>query len=312
MSRNAHRSSVIGRCSACGVSSRGNAPAQKYDRLLDENERLQRRLAEKDKQLAERDKQLAGQQQQLEEHKKLISDLQRQLSAYQKDSSNSSKPPSSDGLAKPARTRSHRPKSKRKPGGQKGHPGHYRALLPLDQVQQTEPVLPACCKGCGYNLAQRVEQAKTVGQPYRHQVTELPPMQPYVTEYQCFNVECPMCGEATQAPLPAHVQGHFGPQLTALIAYWTVNCRMPRRVLESFLEEALNISVSLGSTQNLWQRVSAAVAQPCQELEEQLKQEPVLNSDETGWRSDGERRYLWALVDSRSAGFCLLHGSSDA
>jgi len=71
---------------------------------------------------------------------------------------------------------------------------------------------------------------------------------------------------------------------------------MPRRVLESFLEEALNISVSLGSTQNLWQRVSAAVAQPCLELEEQLKQEPVLNSDETGWRSDGERRYLWALV----------------
>jgi transposase len=71
---------------------------------------------------------------------------------------------------------------------------------------------------------------------------------------------------------------------------------MPRRVLESFLEEALNISVSLGSTQNLWQRVSAAVAQPCHELEEQLKQEPVLNSDETGWRSDGERRYLWALV----------------
>jgi transposase len=39
------------------------------------------------------------------------------------------------------------------------------------------------------------------------------------------------------------------------------------------------------------------VAQPCHELEEQLKQEPVLNSDETGWRSDGERRYLWALAE---------------
>lgn len=62
-------------------------------------------------------------------------------------------------------------------------------------------------------------------------------------------------------------------------------------VLESFLEEALNISVSLGSTKNLWQRVSVAVAQPCQELDEQLKQESVLNCDETGWRSDGERRY---------------------
>ena len=64
----------------------------------------------------------------------------------------------------------------------------------------------------------------------------------------------------------------------------------------SGLQQALNIPISLGSTQNVWQQVSAAVAQPSQELEEQLKHEPVLNSDETGWRSNGERRYLWALV----------------
>jgi transposase len=127
-------------------------------------------------------------------------------------------------------------------------------------------------------------------------VTELPPLQPYVLEYQCFKVRCPQCGEETLAPLPAEAQGSFGPQLTALIAYLTVVCRMPRRVMETFLEEALKISISLGSTQNVWQQVSAAVAQPCQELEEQLKQEPVLNSDETGWRSDGQRCYLWALV----------------
>ena len=284
-----HRRPVTCRCSAIDASSCVEAPPQKYDRLQHENEQLRRRLADQDKQITE-------QQRQVEELKEQVVDLQRQLSAFQKDSSNSSKPPSSDGLRKPTAARRCRPKSKRKPGGQLGHPGHWRAQVPPEQVQQVVPVLPLCCKHCGQGLPQRLEEIQTAGQPYCHQVTELPPIQPYVIEYQCHPVTCPHCGEATQAPLPAQVQGQFGPQLMALIAYLTVVCRMPRRVLESFLEEALNISVSLGSTQNLWQRVSAAVAQPCQELEEQLKQEPVLNSDETGWRSDGERRYLWALV----------------
>ena len=82
----------------------------------------------------------------------------------------------------------------------------------------------------------------------------------------------------------------------ALIAYLTIYCRMPRRVVEAFLEHVLGISMSLGSTQKCWEQASAAVAQPCQELEQQLKNEPVLNSDETGWRNNGEKRYLWALV----------------
>jgi hypothetical protein len=137
---------------------------------------------------------------------------------------------------------------------------------------------------------------QTSGHAHRHQVTELPPIQPYVIEYRCHKVQCPICGGTTRAALPGEAKGEFGPHLKALIAYLTVVCRIPRRVTESFFEQALNISVSLGSTQNLWQQVSAAVAQLCKELEEQLKQEPVLNSDETGWRSDGKRRYLWALV----------------
>src|SRR5437879_148089 len=91
-------------------------------------------------------------------------------------------------------------------------------------------------------------------------------------------------------------EGDFGPQLMALIAYLTIYCRMPRRVVEAFLEHVLGISMSLGSTQKCWEQASAAVAQPCQELEQQLKNEPVLNSDETGWRNNGEKRYLWALV----------------
>jgi transposase len=270
--------------------------SQEHDRLRRENERLRKQVAEQEKKIGEQEKKIDEKEKKIGEKEKQIADLERQLAAYRKNSSNSSKPPSSDGLAKPSRSCGHRQKSKRKPGGQKGHPGHHRPPVPLDQVQQIKPVLPVSCKHCGHHLPQRVEEVQTVGHPHCHQVTELPPIQPYVIEYQCLKVLCPVCGEGTRAPLPAEAQGDFGPQLMALIAYLTVVCRMPRRVVETFLQQALNIPISLGSTQNVWQQVSAAVAQPCQELEAQLKHEPVLNSDETGWRSDGERRYLWALV----------------
>ena len=84
--------------------------------------------------------------------------------------------------------------------------------------------------------------------------------------------------------------------LTALIAYLTVVCRMPRRVVQELLEQVLGIPLSLGSIQNSWEEASEAVAEPCTELEKQLSNEPVINSDETGYRTSGEKRWLWALV----------------
>jgi transposase len=98
--------------------------------------------------------------------------------------------------------------------------------------------------------------------------------------------------------LPEDVAGQFGPQLTALIAYLTVVCRVPRRLVQALLEKALQIPISLGSTQSTWEEASAAVAAPCQELERALRDESVLNSDETGSRTNGDKRYLWALVAS--------------
>jgi len=257
--------------------------------LQRENERLRREVEDLQRKVAEREQQIG-------EAEKQIADLERQLASRQKNSTNSSKPPSSDGLAGNSRQRGRRKKSKRKVGGQKGHPGHHRRLVPPEQVQEVRPVLPVECKHCGQSLPQQLGQIQSVGEAQRHQVTELPPIQPYVIEYQCLKVVCPACGEGTRAPLPEEAQGDFGPQLMALIAYLTIYCRMPRRVVEAFLEQVLGISMSLGSTQKCWEQASAAVAQPCQELEQQLKNEPVLNSDETGWRNNGEKRYLWALV----------------
>src|ERR1017187_6383998 len=103
--------------------------------------------------------------------------------------------------------------------------------------------------GCGGTLQQKPGQAPTAGEPRRHQVTEVPPVKAHITEYQFPHVVCGHCGKATRAPLPEEIGGDFGPQLTALIAYWTVVCRLPRRLVEAMLADVLGIEISLGSTQ---------------------------------------------------------------
>lgn len=262
---------------------------ESLERLERENERLRQEKEELQDQLAERERQIT-------EQEKQIADLERELAARRQNSSNSSKPPSSDGLAGEPRVRGRRKKSKRRPGGQKGHAGAHRPLVPIEQVQEFHTVLPEQCGHCGRGWRQPVEELQTVGEMRRHQVTELPSIQAHIIEYQCPKVICPSCGKATRAPLPPEAQPQSGPRLTALVAYLTVVCRMPRRVVEVVLEQVLGSSMSLGSTQKCWEEASEAVAGPCQELEQHLQQEPVVNADETGWRRDGQKRYLWAFV----------------
>jgi transposase len=100
----------------------------------------------------------------------------------------------------------------------------------------------------------------------------------------------------TLARLPDEHAPQFGPQLTALMAYLTVVCRMPRLVVQRFLEGVLQIPISLGSTQHAWEETSAAVGGPYAELEAALHQEPVFNVDETGHRTNGDKRWLWTFV----------------
>jgi transposase len=230
------------------------------------------------------------------EQAKRIADLERQLALRQQNSTTSSKPPSSDGLAGRQRERGRRKKSRRTPGGQVGHPGHCRPLVPLARVDHVVDVFPDTCRHCQHALPAR--RRAVTGEPRRHQVTELPPIEAHITEYQCPLVVCPACGKTTRAPLPEDVEGQFGPQLTALIAYLTVVCRLPRRLVQALLEGALHIPISVGSTQAAWEEASAAVAGPCHELEQALRHQPALNSDETGHRTNGDKRQLWALVAS--------------
>ena len=279
-----------------GGGGHRHAKAANREELQRQIERQQREIDKLREQVAARDQQIAEQTQQIVEKEQQIADLERQLAAHRKNSTNSSKPPSSDGLAGEQRPRGRRHKSRRKPGAQPGHPGHHRHLVPVDQVSVLEILLPPQCGHCGENLPQQPGRVHTAGEPRRHQVTEVPAVKAHLIEYQCPNVVCGHCGETTRAPLPAEVRGDFGPQLTALIAYWTVVCRLPRRLVEAMLSDVLGIEISLGSTQKAWEEVSRAVEQPYEQLQEQLPGEAVLNVDETGWRTNGDKRWIWALV----------------
>lgn len=262
-----------------------------------ENERLNRDIERLREELLDKEQRLRKAEKQIADAEKQIADLERKLAVRLQNSVTSSKPPSSDGLAGEQRLRgSRRKKSRRKPGGQPGHRGHWRRLAPASRVDHVIKLFPARCGYCDGRLPEGGQNASTEGEPRRHQVTELPHIQAHITEYQCQRVLCPECGKTTQAELPPEVRGHFGPDLTALIAYLTVVCRMPRRMVQELMEQVLGIPLSLGSIQNSWEETSEAVAEPCAELERQLPHEPVLNSDETGYRTSGEKRWLWALV----------------
>jgi transposase len=272
-------------------SPHGAKPLQSEQRPLErENERLTREVERLRQELIERDRKLS-------EAEKQIADLERKLALRLQNSLTSSKPPSSDGLAGEQRQRGRKKgKNRRKPGGQPGHRGHWRGLAPAERVNEVIDLLPARCRHCACRLTGGGRKVSTQDEPRRHQVTELPPIEAQITEYRCQSAVCPDCGKTTQAELPQEVQGHFGPELTALIAYLTVVCRMPRRVVQELLQQVLGIPLSLGSIQNSWEETSEAVAESCAELEKQLAHEPVINSDETGYRTSGDKRWLWALV----------------
>ena len=256
------------------------------ERLRNEIEKLSQRVSEQDRQITDLGKQNA--------------DLERKLGLKLQNSTTSSKPPSSDGLAGKQRPRcvSPRKKSGRKPGGQPGHPGHHRDLFPPERVNEVVPVYPSQCRHCEKAFGDGDRARAAQGEAQRRQVTELPKIEAHITEYQCHKLRCRKCGKTTAAALPEEVKGNFGPELTALIAYQTVTCRMPRRVVLESLEHVLGIPLSLGSVQKVWEEAGEAVAEPYEELGRQLPQEPELNSDETGYRTNGEKRWLWALVAS--------------
>jgi len=224
-----------------------------------------------------------------------VEELKRRLGV---NSNNSSKPPSSDGPD--AGPRKRKGGGKRKPGGQPGHEGYHRKLLPVEKVNKIIPVKACACGRCGRKLAGDDPQ------PGRHQVWEIPEIQPYVEEYQLHTLCCPDCGEFTRASLPEGVPaGAFGPRLQATIALLSGVYRLSKRSVESVLADFFHIPISLGSISTCEAAVSAALAQPVHEAWEAAQSADVLHADETGWREANDKAWLWVAVTSAATVFMI-------
>lgn len=203
-----------------------------------------------------------------------------------KTSHNSSKPPSSDPPSAP--TRPQRPSSGRTRGGQKGHKGNGRRLKPREDVTRIVDVKPLCCQECGTLLLG--EDA----QPARHQVIELPRIEPEVVEYRRHTMPCLVCGAQTTPDWPVEMPlGSFGPRVQATVGYFTGRMGVSQRDVEEAMEALFHTDLALGSVSALEHNVSAALAQPVEEVQTYVQEQAVVNVDETSWRESNQRRWLW-------------------
>jgi transposase len=228
---------------------------------------------------------------------KRIADLEKQvaeLSAKQPKTTprNSSLPsstvhPHNDG----DKAKNNKPKSKRKRGGQKGHKKHSRELVPPERCDEVIECHPDACRRCGGELNANAEP------PKRHQIWELPPVKPVISEYRLHTAQCPCCGIATQANLPDGIPtGQCGPRLAAFTGLLMGHFRQSKRRAASFLGDLLNVPCSAAWTVKIQNRVSAAIEQPYEDLRSELSEQHQLFVDESPTKQAGKKAWLWVAV----------------
>lgn len=210
-----------------------------------------------------------------------LSDLEARLN---QNSSNSSRPPSSDPPhAKPAPPGT--PSGKRK-GGQPGHPKRTRPELPPDTIVELRP---GTCDRCSHALAGDDPE------PLRHQVVELPPVRPVVTEYRRHRLPCPSCGRVTCPALPSDAVGGYGPRVQAVCALLSGAYRVGKRGVAQLCRDLFGVPISPAAVCDLQRKTAAALESVTREAHAHVAGKPA-NVDETGWREGKRRGWLWVAV----------------
>src|SRR5216684_5411214 len=226
-----------------------------------------------------------------------VAELEQRLN---RSSRNSSLPPSQDPPS--AAPRPGKPVSGRRPGGQAGHEGRSRPLLPLERVDEVIEHWPERCQACARRFSE--DERTDAASPQRHQVYELPPIAVRVSEHRLHRLRCPACAAETRAELPADVpRGAFGPRLQAAVAALAVRNRVSRRDTDELMGELFGVELSTGSIDSIVQHAGAALREPQARLSEQIRSAAAVNIDETGWRLRGGKRTLWGALTSRVAVF---------
>jgi transposase len=220
-----------------------------------------------------------------------VAELERRLG---KDSSNSSKPPSSDGLGKPVRAArgADERAEHRRPGKQPGAPGAH--LAQVEAPDEVALYAPDRCGGCGADLA----GAPVAGVEVR-QVFDLPPLGLRVTEHRAERRRC-ACGATTQAGFPAHARAAacYGPGVRALVCYLCVHQHLPVDRAAQLLADVLGASVATGTLVALVAEGAAGLEGFVEVVREGLAAGPVAHFDETGARVAGRLHWVHSASTS--------------
>ncbi len=254
------------------------------------------RIAELEAALAARDAQIA-------ELTQMVLALKEQLS---RNSGNSNRPPSSDSPSQRAERRG-KAKSERKRGGQPGHSGSTRALLPQEEVDKFVDLFPPQCESCWEALPRTPDP-----EAQRFQTTELPPVKPHTTEYRCHAVVCPSCHYKTWGPVDQVPASPFGPRLSSTVALVTGVYHLGRRATVSLLADFFRVKVSLGAVSSIEARVSEAVKPAVNEAWKKVEQAAVKHTDGTSWFQGGVMRSLWTIATAVATVFKIVANGKTA
>lgn len=214
------------------------------------------------------------------------------------NSSNSSKPPSSDSPYKGKRPVK---RGLRKPGGQPGHKGSTRAWLPPEKVDEHKLVrAPECL--CGASL-QGIPATSSA--TWARQVVELPVIVPHVTEYRFETVQCPCCARVNPPVVPPEATTCTGPNLTALAATLVGEYHLSRDAAASLLGTVLNMPICAATVQACCEQVSAGLKSATEEVDASLPSSTVIHMDETSWKQRKVLHWLWIAIGDRVTSFAI-------
>lgn len=214
------------------------------------------------------------------------------------DSSNSSRPPSSDAPWKKRRGPG-RPKGKRR-GGQPGHMGQTRAMVPPDQVDHVKDHRPPACERCGALLLGADPE------PVRMQVSDLPPARVEVTEHRIHRLPCLHCGHVTRGVAPPEAEASaFGPRVHGMASWMTGRLGLSKRDVLEVFEKFHRLQMSPGSVSLIERRVARALSEPYQEACQTVRGSPVVHPDETTWYEGRRLVWLWTGATSEVMVFLI-------
>ena len=160
---------------------------------------------------------------------------------------------------------------------------------------------PENCRRCGEGLV------GSDPDPIRHQVWDLPEIEPIIVEYQRHRRTCCGCGTTTCAALPPGVPtGQFGARLLAFTGLLMGHFRQSKRRAALFLSDLLNMPCCPAATVKMQNRVAEALEKPYEDLKAQLGNEPQLFMDESPTKQANQKAWLWAAVASTYAVFAIF------